>query len=154
MKYDQETYDELTDGLRIDRDALDVELIQQANAFFHASEGAAYAESIRDRKKLELDKVVAELDQDIRDNMVSDGERITEGKVTQQIQREQDYLRAALELNKSSHNMKSWESLKNAYRMRAEMLKSLVSLNNSNYYGEVTGAAERQISRERFQRVK
>jgi hypothetical protein len=153
VKYDDETYKLLSDGLAIDRDILDIELIQQANSFFHASEGAAFAQSIRDKKKLALDKVVAELDNDIRDNMTSDGEKVTEGKVTQQINREQDYLSASMDHNKSIHNLKNWEALKDAYRMRADMLKALVSLNNSNFYGEVTGAGERQISRERLRRI-
>jgi hypothetical protein len=153
MKYNDETYEELKAGLSVDRDALDIELIKQPNLFFHASEGTAYAESIRDRKALEIDKVFAELDLDVRDNMTSDGERITEDKVKQQINREDDYHRVLNDHRISNHEFRKWESLKNAYRMRAEMLKSLVSLHNSNYFGEVTGMAEKKTSLERFRRV-
>lgn len=152
MKYDDETYTELKDGLKIDRDNLDTELIQQANSFFHASEGAAFAESIKDKKKLDIDKVFAELDRDIRDSMISDGERVTEDKVKQEINREPDYLTALSAHNYSSREYRKWESLKNAYRMRAEMLKSLVTLYNANYYGEVTGVAERNASIRQYRR--
>lgn len=153
MKYDEDSYNDLQNSIRIDRDMLDVELVQQANLFFHASEGAAYAESIKDKKKATIDKVFAELDYDIRENMNSDGERITEEKVKQQINRELDYQNAVFDYNNSIHNYRKWETLKNAYRMRADMLKSLVTLNNSNYFGEVTGATERRDSVERLRRV-
>jgi len=150
MKYDLKMYDELERGLSIDRDDLDTELIRQANQFFHASEGAAYAESIKDKEKFFVEKVYAELDNDIRDTMTSDGERVTEDKVKQQINREQDYQAAFQSLLKAGLDHKRWEALKNAYRMRGEMLKGLVSLHNSNYFGEVTGAGERRDSRERL----
>ncbi len=150
MKYDDETFQSLKDDLKIDRDALDTESIEQPSRFFHASEGHVFAISRRDHQKQKLEIEIAELDKDVRDAMVAEGEKITEMQVKHQITREQDYQRAYSVYLNACLEADKWEALKNAYRQRADMLKGLIQLHQSGYFGEVTGAAERKDSRSAF----
>jgi len=149
LKYDTVAYEKLKQDLRIDRDALDEECITQPHSYFHASEAHVLALSRRDQLKHGLEVTVAELDKDIRDAMAANGEKMTEALVKAQITREQDYQRAHQNYLNSCLEADKWEALKNAYRGRADMLKSLVGLFQSGYFGEVTGSAERREARER-----
>jgi hypothetical protein len=150
MRYDAEAYDALTKSLRIDRDSLDEEAVRQPNDYFHASEGHVQALSRRDKLKHDLEVTVAELDKDVRDAMVAEGEKVTEAQVKAQITREQDYHRAQRNYLDACLEADRWEALRNAYRQRADMLKSLVQLYQSSYFGEVAGSAERREARGRF----
>jgi hypothetical protein len=150
MKYSNDTYETLKEGLRIDRDRLDEELIVQPHNFYHVSEGHVQALSRRDKLKHDLDVTVAELDKDVRDAMVAENEKVTEAQVKAQITREQDYHRAQRSYLDACLEADRWEALKNAYRQRADMLKSLIQLVQSSYFGEVTGSSERREARSRF----
>lgn len=150
MKYDEDAYDRLQGELRIDRDALDEESVRQPNSFFHASEGHAYALSRRDKSKQSLEVTVAELDRDVRDAMVTEGEKVTEALVKAQIIREQDYHRAHGIYLDACLEADRWEALRNAYRQRADALRGLIQLYQSGYFGEVTGAGERREARSRL----
>ncbi len=149
-KYDQAFYDKLSADIKINRDALDEEAVRQPNSFFHAAEGCVLAQSRRDKKKHELDVAVAELDKDVRDSMVTEGEKITEALVKAQIAREPDFHKAHKGYLDACLEADLWEALRNAYRQRAEMLRSLIQLYQAGYFGEVTGASERREARVRF----
>ena len=149
-KYDDAAFTSLKDSMRIDRDALDEELIRQSSHFYHASEGCVYATSRRDGVKHDLEVLVAELDKDVRDAMVTNGDKVTEALVKAQIVREQDYHRQHQVYLDACLVADRWEALRNAYRQRADMLKSLVTLLQAGYFGDVTGSAERRAARGRF----
>ena len=149
-KRDDRDLDQLKSELLIERDSLDEEAIRQPNSYFHVSENFVFAAARRDKAKHDLEVVVAELDRDVRDAMQTDGDKITEALVKAQITREQDYQRAYGAYLDSCLEADRWEALRNAYRQRAEMLKGLIQLYQSNYFGEVTGAAERSAARGRF----
>ena len=151
-RYDTDDYDQLKTSMKIERDMLDEEIISQPSSFFHASEGCALASSRRDMLKHKLEVTVAELDKDVRDAMTTEGEKITEAQVKAQVAREPDfhaaykkYLTACLEADR-------WEALRNAYRQRADMLRSLVQLHQVGYFGEITGSSQRRDARERLDR--
>ena len=150
MKYDEDDYKALQVGLKIDRDALDEESIVQPNNFYHASEGHVTALSRRDRLKHDLEVTVAELDKDVREAMVSEGEKVTEAQVKAQITREGDYHKAQRSYLNACLEADRWEALRNAYRQRADMLKGLIQLYQAGYFGEVVGSAERRDARSRF----
>lgn len=156
MKYDADTYEDLQSRIKIDRGMLDEEVIAQASNYFHVSEGYAMAVSRRDAQKHNLEVQVAELDRDVRDSMVSEGEKVTEALVKAQITREPDFHRSHSAYLSACLEADRWEALRNAYRQRADMLKSLVQLHQSGYFGEVTGAAERQdaISRRDYRETR
>lgn len=150
MDYDADDYKDLRDGLRIDRNSLDEECITQPHSFFHACEGFVLSSALRDKRKYDLEVVVADLDKDVREAMAAEGERITEALVKAQIFREQDHHRAQINYLSACREAERWEALKNAYRQRADMLRSLVQLHQSGYFGEITGASERRDARTRF----
>lgn len=149
-RYNSDEYIDLQQDLRIDKDDLDVEAIIQPSRFHHAGEGHAYAVSRRDKAKHDLEVTTAVLDKDVRDQMSSDGEKITEALVKAQVVREQEYQRAYREYLAACLDADRWEALKNAYRHRADMVKGLIQLYQIGYFGEVTGAAERRDARNRF----
>ena len=149
MRYDEETYNELLRDLAIDKHRLDDETIRQPGLFFHASEGCAFAMARRDKKERDLKITMAELDRGIRDNAQSDGVKITEAYVNQQILREDDYSAAHSAFLDARLEADKWEALKNSFRQRADMLRALVQLYSTNYFGEVTGSSDRAAARQR-----
>ena len=151
MKYDDEAYDALRAGIRIERDVLDEELIRNAQDFHHAGEGFAVNKSRRDAALAKLERVKAEVYLDIRENMVADNEKITETKLEQKVLQEDDYKIAHRDYLAACRDADRWEALRNSYRQRADMLRSLVQLHTTGYFGELTGASERRDARERFE---
>ena len=149
MKYDQTAYDHLVKELNIERNALDEEAVVQPNNSFHASEGHVYAIARRDAAKHDMDIRLAELDRDVRDSMVAEDGKITEALVKAQISREPDYDRVHRTYLAACLEAGRWEALKYAYRQRGDMIKGLIQLHQSGYFGEVTGAAERRGAIER-----
>lgn len=150
MKYDREAYAELRKGIAINRDMLDEELIANAQSFHHAGEGFAFAKSRRDTLEARLARLHAELDNDIRENMVSQNEKFTETQIKQKILQEKDYRKLHDDFLSACREADSWEGLRNSFRQRADMLKALVQLHVTGYFGEMTGASERRDARERF----
>lgn len=116
VTYDDETYRDLRAGIKINRMKLDEEVIAQPNAFFHASEGATLASARRDKAKYDLEVAIAELDKDVRDSMIADGEKVTETQVKAQITREHDYHRAHQKLLDADLAVGKWQALQHAYR--------------------------------------
>lgn len=145
-------FDELAARLRIDRDALDEELLHQPHDFFHVAEAHAMAKSRRDKAKHDLEVEIATLDKDVRDTMISNDEKVTETTVKMQITREDDFHQAQKVYLKACFEADKWDALQNAFRQRADALRSLVQLHNAGYFGEITGASERKEAQGRFDR--
>ncbi len=150
MKYDEKAYDQLRVGLAIDKASLDEEAIRQPNDFFHASEGYAIAVSRRDGRKHELEITIAQIDRDIRDNADSEGEKLTEALIRNRVTSDSEHQRAYHEYLDACLVADRWQALQNAYRQRADMLRSLIQMYLTGHFGEVTGSAERTGARERF----
>jgi hypothetical protein len=150
MRYNDEDYNELKRDLSINRDLLDEEVIKQPNGFFHASEGFSFAAARRDKKKYDVDLLASRLDRDIRDEASSEGYKITEAQIKHRITSEAEYDRVYQDYLDLSLLADRWEHLKNAYRMRADMLRALVQLHQTGYFGEVTGSAERRSAKDRY----
>lgn len=152
IAYDEEAYETLRAGIRIDRDILGDELIRNAQDFHHAGEGFAMATGRRDQAKSKLEKTMAEVDNDIRDNAAAEDEKLTEALIKQRVTKDQDYQRAMKVYLSACLEADRWEILRNSYRQRAEMLKALVQLHMAGYFGEVTGSAERREALHRYDR--
>lgn len=150
MKYDRDAYADLRAAIKIDRERLDDELIANSHNFHHAGEGFAYAKSRRDAAEAALERVKAELDNEVRERMVADEEKYTETQIKQIILRETEFKDAHKKYLAACLEADSWEALRNSYRQRADMLKSLVQLYTTGYFGELTGASERREARERL----
>lgn len=150
MNYTDKEYQQISSQIKINRDSLDEEAINQPNLFFHASEAFALAVSVKDAKKQQLELTEAQLDKDIREEAAADEKKVTEPWVKQEIIRSQKYQRAAKEHIEATLTSNRWSALKEAYKQRADMLKVLQNLYCTGHFGEITGISERKEARERF----
>jgi|SRR5215467_11044296 len=156
QKPDRETLDDLRAGLQIDAgspEGLDSELIAQAQGYGHVGTLYALAVAARDKKKHDLDILEAQLDRDIREQLSADGERVTEDKVKAAIKLEQSHQHLFREYLDARFLAESWEALKDAYKQRSYMLREIVNLRVTDYFGEAVGAGERrEASRRSYRR--
>lgn len=149
MRYDEDDHRRLLQDLAINKEMLDEEAICQPQNYFHACEGYAFAVSRRDKRKHELEIEIATLDRDVRDAAEAEGVKITEPQVKHQISREPDYDRRHRAWLSACLEADRWQALQNAYRQRADMLRGLIQLHQTGYFGEVTGAGQRGEARSR-----
>lgn len=143
MEYDRETYDELRKGRKFDKFALDNAWVEQSNLFYHASEGQTLAIALRDRAEHEMKVAVARIELEVRDQMVADGEKLTEATVKAKIRTDPEYGSVHVAYIRACEEANRWISLVNTMRQRADALKGLTALHNAGYYGERSGVAER-----------
>jgi hypothetical protein len=149
---DEDSLDTLRGELSIvagTADDLDTELIRQAQLYGHVGTLYAFAVATRDKKKHDLEVLEAKLDRDVRDQLESDGERVTENKVEAAIKLEPSHQRAYGEYLDARHYADEWEALKDAYRQRSYMLREIVNLRVTDYFGEAVGSSERKEARDR-----
>jgi len=152
LKPDEDALDQVKDYLKIrasDPVELDNELVWQAQTFGHVGVLFAMATAEKDKKKHDLDVLEAQLDRDIRDQLVTNGERVTEDKVKAGIKLEQVHQRAYDDYLQARFMADKWEAVKEAYKQRAYMLREIATLRSTDYFGEAVGAGERQEARQR-----
>lgn len=133
-------------AIMIDKDALDEEIVRQAQYFRDAGEEYAYAVSRRDRLKDELECLRASLGMGIRlaASKADPPTKLTEGSIGEQVitderfQKLQSSLRSAeLEVDLASAN-------KAAFHAKGMALHDLAELYQTNYYQtSMVGGAER-----------
>lgn len=143
------TLEMLKARLAINEDNLDKELIEQPNLFYYVGKFCAAAIFERDKKDNEIDTFQAKLDRDIRNNAISNSERITETQIKSTILRNEPYLRHLSEMNELKRMVNEWTALRDAYQQRSYVLLKMVDLYVSGYYGQVTGRTERNDAIER-----
>jgi hypothetical protein len=120
--------DELKTKLKIDVDYLDRALIEQPSLFYTVADQFAMAVAERDAAKLELDEKMAELDQDIRAEAVSLGEKVTEASIQRRLATLPTIKDAERNLLEGKAKADEWQALKEAYQQRSFMLRELVAL--------------------------
>lgn len=150
MKYDKEAYIRLSGELKIDREQIDEELIAHSQHFFHVAVAHEHAVSEMDEKKLDLEITEVELDREIRERMIADGERITEKQVEAAVKRHEDYTTASEAYIKAKAEAGVWAALRESYRQRRDMLIELSKRTQQRYYDEVSGVGEVREARQRF----
>ena len=111
--------------LRIDKDELDREVMQQPEIFYNVAKELVMAISLRDASSDKLDLVDAEIDADIRANST---EKLTEAKIKQMIIRDEEHIKASEDYLLSKNLVDRWAILKEAFVQRATMLRELASL--------------------------
>lgn len=116
--------------LKIDKSALDDEIIQQPQLFFEVSEAYVEAVAVRDSKKEELAQIDAELDAKYRNSL----EKATEGTIKAKIQTDKKHGTAFTAYINAKELADSLLALKEAFQQRGYMLRDLVSLHTANYY--------------------
>lgn len=129
-------YEELEDSLKIDRNALDEELIQHSQLFHTVSESAVLAAAERDQAKEELDSVYASEDKEVRLNWeeVSDGLKMTETTVANAAKSSTAYKEALETYQEKRLHAAQWLALKDAFHQRGYMLRELCGLYMSEYF--------------------
>ena len=122
------------DYLKIDKHALDDMLVNQADTFYEISEHLTSAMANRDSVKDELGQVFAETDAKVRRRAEKNGEKVTEGRVSQLVVLEKKYIKKNKEFLRAKQDLEQWQLLKEAFLQRATMIKSLVQLYSTNYF--------------------
>jgi hypothetical protein len=145
----EDIFAQLKAGLKIDTNNLDLELIKQPNQYFYAASQHALAISRRDKLDHEMDVLKSVLDREIRLEAIKTGEKITEVQIKAAIERDKEHRALMYEYLYAKREADQWDSLKSAYQQRSYILKDMVSLHVSGYFGEATGARERGDARKR-----
>lgn len=120
--------------LKIDRNNLDQELIEQPELFYHVCEQHVKAVSTRDvlyekRKALEAD-----LSGRIRSEMEKASEKITESRLSAAVAAHEELLDAKGEYLEASREAELWGAMKEAFAQRTYALKDLSGLYSSQYF--------------------
>jgi hypothetical protein len=127
MSYEQDMY--------IDEDALDVELLGQADKMVKYSRMLAEAQRDRDLSKESLDLIKAEIDLDIRDNPEKYKlTKITVDAVHSCILMEEEYQDAQKEVNRCTFEANVLVGVIKAIDHRKSALEHLVKLYGQNYF--------------------
>jgi len=134
--------------LKIDEDALDLELLEQASLFMRYAKNYAETRRVLDEEKQRLDIVKADIDKQIREHPEKfKVEKITEGAIQSAILTEgtyniayKKYLDAKFESDMASNAVQ-------AFSQRKDALENLVRLYIANYFAGPS--VPRDLSKER-----
>ena len=119
---------ELAESLRIDEDNIDTCLVDQPGRFYQAAEAVAQANAARDTIKLELDELLAELGQLVRQAAADAEEKITEAGIQMKLTSMPKVQAKQRELLQTRSRAEHALALKEAYHQRSFMLRELVAL--------------------------
>lgn len=124
--------EDLRQYLKIDKLALDEELVNQASLYFKISEAYTEAAAERDLLKETLAYGDAKIEQDIRKEL---GDKCTEGKVKSLLTINEKHAEANGHYLDAKIKADRLAALKEAFHQRGYMLRDLAQLFISNYYG-------------------
>lgn len=136
----------LKEGLRIDREALDQDVEQQAVLFYEAADLTALAASRRDEAKSLMDESYSAASDRIRRQAEKEGDRMTEPRIKELVNQDKTYVEAKTLYLKSKKKADDAANLKEAYDQRSKMLKELVSLFVAGYWSSAsTSGTKRRV---------
>ncbi len=146
--------DELADlekGLSIDEHGLDESCQMQPELFYQVSKRLALQTSRRDAAKQYLSEVEAIADKEIRErfNEGKDKAKPTEREIEARKIRHPQVKEAQRQLLKLNYSMAQLTALKDSYQQRSYVLKSMIELFLSNYYGEISATGNERDIKER-----
>lgn len=121
-------------SLEIDKYNLDEELIRQPQLFQDVGEELVQAVSLRDEASERLKVVDAELDREIREQMIADGEKLTEGRVSSRVSTHPLHAEAQGGLHELKEQAEILRVRKEAWSQRAYALRDLVQLYVAGYF--------------------
>ncbi len=119
--------------LKINKAALDDEVIQQPSLLFAVSEACAEATARRDKLKEQLATVDAELDFEIRESAVV---KFTDTAIKAQIQIHKDHTVAFKNYLAAKQQADVLSALKDAFQQRSYGIRDLCQLFIANYFEE------------------
>lgn len=135
----------LENGLRIDKYALDDELIEQAHFYNEVAQRHADAISYRDEAKADFEGIKAKVGLTIRQQFAQAGEKITESGVDARIVAHPEYQNALTTLAAWSDRVNRWSGLQTAIQQRGYALKDLSTLYVAGYWADRSAST---VSRE------
>lgn len=143
---------ELTDGLRIDRENLDEDLIRHPTLFHRVSELHARAVSDRDSLKVDIEKAQASLYNQFRQEAEEANgnlekgekpEKVTDTAINRKVEASKkirDLRTSYLEANSRAVSL---DALKESYKQRGYVFNNLTALYTANYFTRESGGKER-----------
>lgn len=140
------TFDDVEHKL-INKHALDEELVQQDHMFDLIATKLAYAISERDELKSRMEETYAERAKFYRE-CPSPGERVTEGKIAEQVELDPKYKIAKKKYEDSRRDAALWTAKKDAWLQRGHALRLLCDLYIANYYEkkETSAKSPREVN--------
>lgn len=128
--------------LKIDKNALDDELLKQSERFYDVSNSLSLAVSLRDKAYEDLKLLEAELDIDVRRQFESEGRKSTEGLIRAEILSDTSRQSAVQHHLDTKTKVDQFTVLKESFQQRSYMLRELVQLYIAGYYmdNSVTGS--------------
>lgn len=123
---------EFREYLKINKQHLDDEVIQQPSLFYEVSEAFALAAAERDALKDRIATIDAELDAEIRTTLGD--AKVTEAMVKNKVQANSKHETAFEEWLKAKENADLLGALKEAFQQRSYMLRDLCTLHATGYF--------------------
>lgn len=133
----------LRSKVRINRNALDTAVEEQPELFRQAAEGHVQAVNQRDGAKDNLLRIDAQIALELRDGKFKD-QKVTEGRINDEVLGDQRHLDAYADWAKKKTAADEWGALREAFDMRGKMLRELVGLYSTGYFGAATGNSARE----------
>lgn len=125
--------EELAVEITIDKNKLDDELIKQPQLYWEVSEGYADAISKRDQSKQVLEQVEATTGSAYRLSDYSG--KVTEAKVNEHVKADSSYVQQYQLHIAYKAKAEAWSGLKESFSQRCSMLRELVTLHTTGYWG-------------------
>jgi hypothetical protein len=128
--------------------ALHTELIQQSDLFYRVSKNHADAVSKRDHCKYILDKLDSDLAIRMRMSAIESGEKTTEKKIEEMVAVHPDHVSTTENYLKYKCEADRWAALSRSLEQRADMLRELVGLHKTGYFGTGLGGTASDVDYE------
>jgi hypothetical protein len=141
-------YDLLRARIKIDRDALDKSVEEQAQVFLEVCDRHVHALSLRDEARDALSRKDAEIAREVRQNGEKSGSRVTEANVNDSVMLHPDHIRLSAILAEIKKQSDLWGVLRDAFDQRMRMIRELVNLYAVGYYGSVGTVGPRNTVRD------
>lgn len=125
-----------SDVLLIDRNALDLELMRQAQTYYEVAEAYTEAASKRDAASEAIKQIDAQVYFELRTQYEADNVKITESLLSQKVLAHPSHMKAHSEYTQLKLQSDQLAALKDAFAQRAYMLRDLVQLHTTGYFTE------------------
>lgn len=148
------TPSEIEARVKIDRNALDDAIVEQAQVYYTVSYQTTQAISERDAAKAKLDQTCAETALFIRQNPSQFTFRMTESSVSEAVMTHPKVKECNTAYLAAKTEADYWQNTQNTFEMRGRALHDLVTLFVAGYFikaGEGGSAYLREASRQHYQ---
>lgn len=121
-------------ALKIDKNDLDREVQEQADLFWRVGDRLALQISRRDKAKSDLENLLADTDQNIREKHSRDEKKPTEKAIEAEITSDPQVIRAKEDVQALTYWVNRLAALKDAFHQRKDMVREMCGLYATNYF--------------------